>query len=89
MFPLRCVRVRAHKGREMSAHKKTWSAHKCSLKNAFCTYFIHVIPNTDESRSNVAQKKFYAHTDLNKLEGTLVTVSYQMSKVCSQPPTFT
>jgi len=27
MFPLNCERVRAHTGREMSTHKKTWSAH--------------------------------------------------------------
>jgi len=28
MFPLSCACVRAHTGREMSAHKETWSAHK-------------------------------------------------------------
>jgi len=30
MFPLSCARVRT--GREMIAHKKTWSAHEFSLK---------------------------------------------------------
>jgi len=39
MFPLRCARrVRAHTGREMSAHKKTWRAHKCSFQKWFCTF---------------------------------------------------
>jgi len=33
MFSLSCVHVHAHTGREMSAHKKTWSAHKFYLKN--------------------------------------------------------
>jgi len=37
----------------------------------FYTYFIHIVPNTDESWQNVAPKKFYAHTDFKKLEGTL------------------
>jgi len=30
MFPLRCARVRAHTGREISAHENTWSAQKFS-----------------------------------------------------------
>jgi len=46
MFPVSCARVHAHKSRETSAHKKTWSTHKCSFQKCFCTYFIHVIPNT-------------------------------------------
>ena len=50
MYPLRCARVRANTAREMSAHKKTWSAHKSSLQKCFCTYFIHAIPNSDEFR---------------------------------------
>src|SRR6218665_4117735 len=37
-----------------------------------CTYFLHVVPNTDESWFNVAQKKFYAHTDFEELEGTVI-----------------
>jgi len=45
---LSCARVRAHTGREMSAHKETWSARKFSIKKCFCTYFIHVILNIDE-----------------------------------------
>jgi len=32
---------------------------------------MHVVPNTDESWYDVAQKKFYAHTDFEKSEGTL------------------
>jgi|SRR6218665_330375 len=70
MFPLSCVRVQT--GRETSARKKNWSAQQFSFKKCLCTYFIHVIANSDEFRSNVAQKKFYAHTDFKKLEGTLV-----------------
>jgi len=49
MFPLSCARVRAHTGRETSAHKKT-CARKHSFQKCFCTYFIHVIPNADEFR---------------------------------------
>src|SRR6218665_3053203 len=48
MFPLSCACVRTHIGREMSAHKKTWSAHKFSFKKCFCTYFIHAVLNIDE-----------------------------------------
>jgi len=48
MFPLSCAHVRAHIGRDTSAHSKTQSTHKCSFQNVFCTYFIHVIPNADE-----------------------------------------
>src|SRR6218665_3617006 len=36
MFPLSCARTSC----ETNAHKKTWSAHICSFKNCFCTYFI-------------------------------------------------
>jgi len=50
MFPLSCARVRAHTGSETSAHKKTWGAHKCSLKKCFCTHFIQAISNSDEFR---------------------------------------
>jgi len=35
MFPLSCVR--AHTGREMSAHKKTWSTHKFSFEKMLHT----------------------------------------------------
>jgi len=34
----------------------------------------YFIPNSDEFKQNVAQEKFYAHTDLKKLEGTLATI---------------
>jgi len=37
IFSLGCACVRTHTGREMSAHKKTWSAHKC---------FLHIISYT-------------------------------------------
>ena len=42
-----CTCVCVHTGHEMSAHKKTWNAHICSLQNCFCTYFMHIIPNSD------------------------------------------
>ena len=48
MFPLNCVCVHAHTGRDMSTHKKTWSAHKFSFKKYFCTYFIHVVLNINK-----------------------------------------
>jgi len=73
MFPLNCARFRAHTGRERSKRKKTWSAHKCSLEKCFA-HISHVIPNSDDFKSNVGQKKFYAHTDIKKLEGTLIII---------------
>ena len=39
------------------------------LPKCFRTYFLQVIPNSDDFIYNVAQKKFYAHAD-KKLEGT-------------------
>src|SRR6218665_2015987 len=68
-----CAHVRAHRGRETSAHKKL-GAHICSLQNCFCTYFIHVIPNSDEFTTGevLHRKIFYVHTYLKNLEGTLV-----------------
>jgi len=39
MFPLSCVPVRAHTGREMSAHKKTWSTHTFFFKNGVLPIF--------------------------------------------------
>ena len=35
MFPLSCARVHAHTDHETSAHKETWSAHKCSFQKCF------------------------------------------------------
>jgi len=49
MLPLSCAHVRSHKGCEMSAHKKTWSAQNISFKNVFAYYFMHIVPYTDES----------------------------------------
>jgi len=40
-----CARVLERTGREMSAHKKIWSAHKCSFKKCFRTYFMRVALN--------------------------------------------
>jgi len=51
MFPLSCARVRAHTGHETSASKKTWSAHKCFLKNGFANISytsLHIQINSDE-----------------------------------------
>jgi len=39
MFPLSCARACAHTGREMSTHKKTWSAHKFSCKKSVLHIF--------------------------------------------------
>jgi len=71
MFILNSARVRAHTGRETSAPKNSSAHIYVPSKYVFCTYFIHVIPNSDEFRQNVAQKNFYAHIDFKKLEGTL------------------
>jgi len=67
----------ASHSRERSAHLKTWSAHKYSFQNCFArNYFKHVVPNTDEYWYSLAQKKFSAHTDFEKLEGTLHDCMY-------------
>jgi len=43
MFP------QAHTSHEMSAHKKPWSAHKCSFQTCVCKHFMKVHPsNTKE-----------------------------------------
>jgi len=39
MFPLSCAHVRAHTGCEMSAHKKIWSTHMCSIQKWFFLIF--------------------------------------------------
>ena len=78
MFPLSCARV--HTGCETSARNKTWSAQNILLQKCVCTYFMHIFPYTDESWYNVAQKKLFAHTDVKKLEGTLV-----LGRRCTRP----
>jgi len=55
----------------MSAEKKIGSAFKFYFINFFCTYFIQVVLDIGEYLPNVAHKKFCAHTDFKKLEGTL------------------
>jgi len=50
MFPLSCAHVCTHTGHKTSAHNKTWSAQKFSLKSVFaqCTYFLYGVLNIDE-----------------------------------------
>src|SRR6218665_3279046 len=72
MFPLSCARVRAHTGRETSAHKKTRSAQKISFEKSFLHIFYAHHPIYRRVLVNVARKKFYAHTYFIKLEGTLI-----------------
>src|SRR6218665_3214498 len=56
----------------MSAYKKTWSAHKCSLRKCFLHIFIHVIPSSDETSSGkMLHKRILCHTDFKNLERTL------------------
>jgi len=69
MLPLSCALLLACTMLETSAHKKAWSAHKCSFQNCVCSY-IHIVPNTDECWWNV--QKFCVPTDFEKLEGTLL-----------------
>jgi len=70
MFTLRCASVRAHTGRETSTHKKTWSIRiTVPSKNVFVhVHARHSKLKRVQVKFNVAQRKFYAHTDLNKLE---------------------
>src|SRR6218665_2631901 len=71
MFPISCARVCAHTGRETSAHKKTRSTQQNSLQKSFLHIFYAHHPTHRRVLVNVAQKKFYAHTEFRKLEGTL------------------
>jgi len=70
MFPLSCARVRTHTGRETSAHKKTWSAQQNFPSKKYLHIFYAHHPIYRRVLVDVAQKKFYAHTDFIKLEGT-------------------
>src|SRR6218665_928403 len=66
-FPLRCARLRAHIGHETSAHKKTWSAHKCSFQNVSahisCTSF-----KIQKSSGTMLHIRYFMRTDFEKLE---------------------
>jgi len=42
MLPLSCARVRAHTGRKMHAHKKTWSAQKIIFPKMFLHIHVNV-----------------------------------------------
>ena len=73
-----CVCACMNTGCQMSAHKKTWSAHEFSFK----MIFLHIF-HTCRSRYrwvllNVAHRKFCAHTDFKKLEGTLFDRTSQL-----------
>jgi len=51
MFPLRCAQLRMCARTQVvrQAHTRKLRVHKnVPSKNVFCTYFIHVIPNSDE-----------------------------------------
>ena|SRR6218665_390865 len=58
-----CASAHAHSGHEMRALKKAWSAYKCFFQKCFCTYI----------------RKFYVHTDFQKVDGTLDTTSIYLS----------
>jgi len=60
-------------GREMSAHKDTWSAHKNFFRK--CTIFLTLHSTNRFIVAICCTKKFYAHTDFKKLEGTLFTAT--------------
>src|SRR6218665_1250740 len=66
-----------HTSREMSAHKKL-GAHKNFPLKVCLHIFFHVVLNVDDCWSNVAHRKFCVHTDLKKLEGTLVSIMSSM-----------
>src|SRR6218665_3199906 len=77
MFPLSCARVLEHTGLETSAHKKTWSAHKCSFKKCVCLLFhtrrskyrwvqVQMCPSTDGSKYRWVQVQMGPSTDGSK-----------------------
>src|SRR6218665_1131152 len=73
MFRLSSARVCAHIGRETSAHKKTWSAHKCSFQNCV----LHIFHTRHSKFIRVQVKcctKDVLHADFKKLEGTLLLI---------------
>ena len=75
------VCVRAHTGREMSAHKKTWSAQQNFPSKKFLHIFYARHPMYRRVLVNVAQKKFYVHTDFRQLEGTLTKAVCQSVEI--------
>ena len=83
MFPLRSARVRAHTGHEMIAHKKAWSAHNFSFRNAYCTmhiaYFILCFLNVMSVGKMLRTGNFERTQTLKKLEGTLGTTTQAIS----------
>jgi len=66
--------VCVHTSCETSAHKKTWSDINVHSKNLFAQISYTSFQIQTSSGRMFAQKKFYVHTDFEKLDGTLVRV---------------
>ena len=71
MFPL-TVRLCCYTSRETSAHKKTWSTHKCSLQKccahvSYTSFQIQMTSDTMLHKRNFSWKQTFS-----KLEGTLM-----------------
>jgi len=57
-----CMCVRVHTGRETSAHKKTWSAHKWSLQNCV----LHTLFHIQKSSGYMLHKRNFMRTQTLK-----------------------
>jgi len=72
MFPLNCAQVCAHTGRETSAHKKTWSAHKCAHINVkghpkmFSAYISYMSFQIQLSSGKMLHKRNFMHMETLK-----------------------
>ena len=67
VFPLSCVRVRAHTSREMSAHEK--SAYKCSFQKCF----VHISYMSFQIQTSPG-KELHIRNFMRTQTGTLVII---------------
>ena len=78
MFPLGCAC--AHTGREMSAHKKTWSAHKFSFKKISLHIFYTWRSKNRRALVKCCTRKILCtQTDFKKLKGALMFTRMDIS----------
>ena len=63
MFPL----SRAHAGCETSAHRKTWSIHKCSFQRMFFAHISYTSFHIQTSPGTMSHKRNFMHTRTLKI----------------------
>ena len=65
----------AHAGRETSPHKKTWSAHKCSLRKYFALISYTSFQIQMSSAKMLHKRNYMCTQTLKELEGTLLVIA--------------